>query len=86
MYYAIGLINFSLSLKDTAMISKKTAINSAKTEQPVKKQHRINLLIDRELFKLARIESVRDDLLVGNVIDKALAARYASQLNQSADQ
>lgn len=62
------------------MISKKTAINTAKA-QPAKPQHRINLLIDRELFKLARIESVRDDLLVGNVIDKALAARYASQLN-----
>lgn len=57
-----------------------TANTAAKKPRP---QHRINMLVDRETYKLAKIEAVQKDIRIGVIIDEALAARYASQLNQS---
>ena len=64
------------------MSVKSITVNS-KAVTKTRPQHRINMLVDREFFKLAKIEAVKKDIRIGLIIDEALAARYASQLNQS---
>lgn len=57
-----------------------TANTAAKKPRP---QHRINMLVDRETYKLAKIEAVQKDIRIGVIIDEALAARYANVIQSN---